>query len=142
MGRNWKLAVAAAVVVSVNSLAAGQEAAAIGYYNLPGSFCQCFGYGNGAGHHSCLVLGPSTCAGFCSTNEVRLPHAPQPPCYQYGGCEYGAAAEASWMNSPTRLYPSGPEPLPEPTPAEYVPPQAMAPQYQHGPQYFGPQVLR
>ena len=44
----------------------------IGYYNLPGNFCQCFGYGNGGGYHACLVLGPANCGGCCDQHEVRL----------------------------------------------------------------------
>ena len=40
----------AAMCAAVGLVAiAAAPAVAIGYYNLPGSFCQCFGYGNGAG---------------------------------------------------------------------------------------------
>jgi hypothetical protein len=93
-------------------------AAAIGYYNLPGNFCQWCGYGNGAGYHSCLVLGPSTCQGACSPNEVRLACPPQPPCY---GCGY----YGSGYYAP----PQYDGPAPRPAAAQYAPtPAAMRPQ--------------
>ena len=76
------------LIAAGSVLASASAASAIGYYNLPGSFCQCFGYGNGAGYHSCLVLGPSTCEGFCDTHEVRLPCPPQPPYGYYGAGPY------------------------------------------------------
>jgi hypothetical protein len=90
---------------------------AIGYYNLPGSFCQCFGYGNGAGHHACLVLGPISCQGFCATKEVRLECPPRPAysCYGCGDC--GVPEAGSWLNDPTLA----PQPQPAPTPAAMRP---------------------
>jgi hypothetical protein len=84
---------------------AAAPASAVGYYNLPGTFCQCFGYGNGAGHHACLVLGPSTPWGCCATNEVRLPYPPQPTYDCSGG---------AWLAEPTLLPPAGPQFAPSP----------------------------
>jgi hypothetical protein len=98
-------------------------ASAAGYYNLPGSFCQCFGYGNGAGYHSCLVLGPSTWNGFCAPHEVRLPYAPQPPYAWYNNCQCGPACGEPRFGEPTEL----------PSPG---------PQYAPGPAAMRPQILR
>jgi hypothetical protein len=97
-----KLAVALGAAVGLLATTAA-PASAIGYYNLPGSFCQCFGYGNGAGHHACLVLGPASCAGFCATHEVRLEHPPQPPYGYYGCCangQCGAMSRGTWLEGP------------------------------------------
>jgi len=98
-------------------------ASAVGYYNLPGSFCQCFGYGNGAGYHSCLVLGPSTWNGFCAPHEVRIPYAPRPPYDWYRNCQCGPTGGESWFGEPTVL----------PSPG---------PQYAPGPAAMRPQILR
>jgi hypothetical protein len=84
------LAVAVATLSVVPSV---RQARAVGYWNLPGNFCQSSGYGWGAGYHAKLVLGPINCHGCCAHNEVRLPYAPQPPysCYCQNGCGYGFA---------------------------------------------------
>ncbi|MCI0335465.1 MAG: hypothetical protein L0228_19835 [Planctomycetes bacterium] len=66
----------AALLVGVNVTVPVQ---ASGYWNMPGNFCQCWGYGWGGGYHACLVLGPTSCGGFCTHNLVRVPHAPRPP---------------------------------------------------------------
>jgi hypothetical protein len=106
--RHFHLLSAVVCVVVGLLMATNQPANAIGYYNVPGSFCQCFGYGNGAGHHACLVLGPSTCAGFCATHEVRVECPPQPPYsdYNYGQCKQGYSGEASqgsWIPEPAPM---------------------------------------
>jgi len=108
-----------------------ESAWAIGYYNLPGSFCQCFGYGNGAGHHACLLLGPSTCEGFCATKEVRLECPPQPPYGYYGGGPCNSMTHGTWLNDGTQLNDGAQfqPPAPEPTPA----PSAMRPQVHRRP---------
>ncbi len=92
------------VAVFAVALAMAPTAWAIGYWNIPGNFCQCAGYGWGAGHHACYVMGPINCKGFCTHHEVRLPCAPQPPYASYadGGYSYdfrGAApyAPASYV---------------------------------------------
>src|SRR4051812_21621356 len=51
---------------------------AMGYYNLPGSFCQCCGCGFGGGYHAPLVLGPIAHGYLSAPNVVRLPYAPNP----------------------------------------------------------------
>jgi hypothetical protein len=109
----------AAVVVGTSATPAW----AIGHYNLPGSFCQCFGYGNGGGHHACLMLGPLSCEGFCATHEERLPYSPQPPYAYYGGGPCNAMGGASWLNDGVQIQQA---PAPEPTPA----PQAARPRVQ------------
>ncbi|MGD9633324.1 MAG: hypothetical protein AB7G28_09325 [Pirellulales bacterium] len=111
------------------AFASARSANAIGYYNVPGSFCQCAGYGNGAGHHACLVLGPLDCHGFCSTHEVRLECPPQPP-YAYYNCGlYGEGSQGTWIQEsvPVQL---APQPQPQPTPA------AMRPQVQRQPRVW------
>lgn len=80
MVRRLSLGLAALMV----ALTAHSPAHAIGYWNIPGNFCQCAGYGWGAGYHACYVLGPPTCRGCCAHHEVRLPCAPQPPYASYG----------------------------------------------------------
>jgi hypothetical protein len=119
------LIVAAGLFASL--VVAVEPAAAISYYNVPGSFCQCFGYGNGAGHHACLVLGPSTCEGFCSTHEVRLECPPQPPYGYYNCALYGAASQGTWINEPVPVQVA---PQPAPTPA------AMRPQVHRQPRVW------
>jgi hypothetical protein len=78
----------APIVALLAVLFGGAPAFAVGYWNLPGNFCQCTGYGWGAGHHACLVLGPITCGDCCAHHEVRLPCAPQPPYACYGCDSY------------------------------------------------------
>lgn len=70
---------------------AAPRAQATGYWNVTGNFCQCWGYGWGAGYHSCLVLGPPSCAGFLNPHEVRLICPPGPPC----GCSYGSSCDCA-----------------------------------------------
>jgi len=131
-----KNAQAGIVIVAAALLAIGvaRPAAAIGYFNVPGSFCQCMGYGNGAGHHSCLVLGPVSCQGFCSTHEVRVECPPQPP-YAYYNNRYGGGSNGTWIQEsvPVQFAPQptpAAEPLPTPTPA------AMRPQVQRQPRVW------
>jgi hypothetical protein len=130
--RRWFRFMAACLAAIVFVAASASSAWALGYYNLPGSFCQCFGYGNGAGHHACLVLGPSSCHGFCATNEVRLECPPQPPYRYYAGGECNSMTRGTWLEGPEQIQRPLPQPLPEPTPA----PSAMRPQVQHRPQIW------
>ena len=122
-------AAAVAVVLCVTA-----PAQAIGYWNVPGNFCQCFGYGWGAGHHACFVLGPPNCDGFLAHGEVRLPHAPQPAsaCHYYGASAYDFRRPAEFAPNtyeptleaqPASLSESNLEPTPDPLtmPEERVP---------------------
>lgn len=77
---------------------------AAGYWNVPGTFCQCMGFGCGAGYHAPLVLGPVSWEGWCAHNEIRLPHAPSPSCGPYFWGTYGASYS---FESPSRLVPAG-----------------------------------
>ena len=104
--RFTKFAAVTCVALAAWTVAA-TPAFAAGYYNLPGSFCQCFGYGNGAGYHACLVLGPLSCRGFCTTHEVRLDCPPQPPYGYYGNARCGSSMGGTLLE----------EPVPTPTPA-------------------------
>lgn len=107
-------------------MALPENAEAIGYYNVPGSFCQCFGYGCGAGYHAPLCLGPVSCRGFCRHGVNRLPYRPYSP---YAGCDCGGGCAECGCNldQPSVLEPAyvpapatGPmvepatEPVPEP----------------------------
>lgn len=121
MAQRITLALAVTSAAALIAFAAARPAAAIGYFNVPGSFCQCMGYGNGAGHHSCLVLGPMSCQGFCSTHEVRVECPPQPP-YAYYNNLYRAGSNGTWIQEsvPVQFAPQSTpaaEPLPTPTPA-------------------------
>jgi hypothetical protein len=96
-------------------------AAAIGYWNLPGNFCQWAGYGNGGGYHACFMLGPITHEGWATPNEVRLPCPPNPAC---AGCGYAPCGCGNVTGrefaSPSMLWeytrPSALSPSPTPTP--------------------------
>jgi hypothetical protein len=47
MCRRFRKKLGLACLAALAAALCAQQAAAIGYYNLPGSLCQCFGYGNG-----------------------------------------------------------------------------------------------
>jgi len=58
---------------------------ASGYWNMPSSFSQHWGYGFGAGYHAPMILGPIRWDGWQAPNEVRLPYSPSVP-YGCDGC--------------------------------------------------------
>lgn len=101
-------------------LAAGERGSAwgAGYWNVPSNFCQCAGYGCGAGYHAPLVLGPVSWRGWLSKNEIRLPYSPRPP---YGAYGYGEAAGRDDFSAPTMLE-AETLPPPRPIPTGYRPP--------------------
>jgi hypothetical protein len=113
--RHLRFFAALSAVAFVATMATSAPAA--GYYNLPGSFCQCFGYGNGAGYHSCLVLGPSTCNGWCAPNEVRLECPPRPPYAYYGSPQCNSMNSGTWIQEPVQVEPAVAEPTPAPSAA-------------------------
>lgn len=124
----------APVVALVAVLFATAPAHAVGYWNLPGNTCQCWGYGWGAGHHACLVLGPITHDGALAHNEVRLPHAPQPPYACYGCDNYNydfrqpsQFAPVEYQAAPQVMEPTPHEPAPNEPTSEMTPP-ALAPE--------------
>jgi hypothetical protein len=91
----FKFGAAIVVIVCLEGVTASQVKA-IGYWNVPGNFCQCVGCGWGAGYHAPLVLGPPTCAGWLNPHEVRLVCPPGPPCgysYESAGCSTGGCGE-------------------------------------------------
>lgn len=102
----------------IAALFASPSAFATGYWNLPSNFCQCAGYGCGAGYHAPLVLGPISCRGWFATNEIRLPVPPRPPYigYQCPHCTQGT----SGFGTPTLL-----EPEILPTPKAFAEPQPI-----------------
>jgi hypothetical protein len=92
----------AVFVVGFAALFMAAEAAhAVGYWNVPGSSCQWWGVGFGAGYHAKFVLGPISIHECCAHNEVRLPYALQPP---YGNC--GCYGCGNTYVSPTMLEPT------------------------------------
>jgi hypothetical protein len=114
----------AIVLAIVGALAAADSARAVGYWNPPGSGCQCWGVGFGAGYHAKFVLGPITCDECFAHNEVRLPYAPQPPygCCNYGyGCSYGEASVLAPSAGPVEV------PVMAPTTAPTISPEAAPP---------------
>lgn len=150
MARRIALAGFVTALAGLLAIGVARPAAAIGYFNVPGSFCQCMGYGNGAGHHSCLVLGPVSCQGFCSTHEVRVECPPQPPYAYYNNGYYaagnrGGGSNGTWIQEsvPVQFAPQQFAPqqfAPQPTPAaEPLPtptPAAMRPQVQRQPRVW------
>jgi hypothetical protein len=89
----------AIIVVSAVMTASGPSLLATGYWNLPSTFCQCVGYGNGAGYHAPLVLGPIYCDGYFDSKEVRLPCPPRSP-YSW----YDCGADGCGCDSSNTLY--------------------------------------
>jgi hypothetical protein len=115
--------------VGLVMLSAVNPAHGIGHWNVPGNVAQWWGYGWGAGHHACLVLGPISHKGAFAHNHVRLPHAPQPA---YGCCDGCAAHDDfghSWMFAPAGYQPSPQVAAPSPalTPDALPIPEAAAP---------------
>jgi hypothetical protein len=133
------LTTVAPVAALVAALFAPAHAYAVGYWNLPGNTCQCWGYGWGAGHHACLMLGPITHDGALAHKEVRLPHAPQPPYACYGCDNYNydfrqpsQFAPVEYQTAPQVTEPTLNETAPEMTPPALAPealplPEAPAP---------------
>jgi hypothetical protein len=127
------LARVASLAVLLAAVSAAAQAHALGYWNVPGNSNQWWGYGWGAGHHACLVLGPSDCQGCFDHREVRVPYSPQPPYayYDCGQCNFdfrntppyvpaehypgpAATAPASAPLPPPAARPPMPDPLPMP----------------------------
>jgi hypothetical protein len=106
-------------------LFAAMPALAVGYWNVPGNVAQCWGYGWGAGHHACLVLGPISPKGAFAHNHKRLPYAPQPDYGCYEGCTFNYDFRHSPPSVPVEYQPSPSPPtltpdalpMPEATPA-------------------------
>lgn len=89
------------------ALIAGETADAAGYWNLPGSLCQCLGCGYGPGYHAPMMLGPASHAGWCDHRVERLPYPPTPyrAWHDCQGASCGAAT--SPLFQPTALPNSG-----------------------------------
>jgi hypothetical protein len=105
---------AAAVVASVCVAAATvPRALAVCYWNEPGNFCQCAGYGYGPGYHAPLILGPPDHCAWFSSNEVRWAFPPGPPNY----CGYGWACGCGESDQSLLEPTAAPVSQPQPTPA-------------------------
>jgi hypothetical protein len=109
--RHWFKFCAAFAVLLLGAWAA-PCASAIGYWNIPGNFCQWWGYGNGPGYHAPMVLGPVSHQGWHDCNLTRLPYPPKPANYCNGGC--GGDANFGEYGQPTVLEA-------QPTPAAFLP---------------------
>jgi hypothetical protein len=125
----------AALAAAASLLMLSGSARAVGYWNVPGNFCQCWGYGWGAGHHACLTLGPITHEGCFAHNTDRLSYAPRPPyaCYGAGSYNYDFRqpvdyAPVHYQSAPQQELPSEPEMTPEVLPLpEEAQPEASEP---------------
>ena len=95
-----------ACIALVAVLLAAGPVYAVGYWNLPGNVCQCWGYGWGAGHHACFVLGPISHDSALAHNEVRLPCAPHPPYAYYNSGSYNYDFRQPAQLAPVEYLPS------------------------------------
>jgi hypothetical protein len=69
---------------------------AVGYYNMPGDFCQWTGHGFSGGYHAPLVLGPVRFDGAVFPNVTRVSQSPNPyGCVPYCGYEAGYGGDNS-----------------------------------------------
>jgi hypothetical protein len=100
------LALAAALLVGPAA-----PAGAVGYWNMPTSFSQWWGYGCGPGYHAPMVLGPVNARDLLRPQmEIRLQCAPRPTCC-WAGCD---CASGEPLLEPTSLPDAAPMPAPEP----------------------------
>jgi hypothetical protein len=115
-----QLTICTAMLLAILSIVT--PAGAAGYWNLPGTFCQCMGVGWGAGYHAPLVLGPIDYHHWCDHNEVRLPYSPASMggCYGYGGC--GCLDCQPSRLEPNVLPAARSTPMPVPVKAVFAPP--------------------
>ncbi len=104
---HWGVLILAAVVV----MAFASSAGAVGYWNMPTSVNQWWGYGCGPGYHAPMVLGPMSARGLVRPEmERRLPCPPRGGCCD-AGCD-GWPDEL--MTEPMSLPDVGPQRLPAP----------------------------
>jgi hypothetical protein len=100
-----------------------KPALAIGYWNVPGNVAQWWGYGWGAGHHACYVLGPVSHKGAFAHHHRRLPYAPQPAygCYDGCSCNYDFRQPSQFMQDEYSQPPQFGTPAPAPSSAPQSP---------------------
>ncbi len=104
---SWGVLILAVLVVVVSAAPAG----AVGYWNMPTSASQWWGYGCGPGYHAPMVLGPMTAQELVRPNMIRrLPCPPPAECCWSG---YGCCG-AEMMEEPTMLPEAAPQPQPQP----------------------------
>jgi len=101
MARRFELSVCRIAFTAFVVFAGASSASAMGYWNLPGNFCQWLGCGYSGGYHACYALGPIN-GGCCNAwNETRLPYAPNPyacaPNYGAGCGGYGRGVQSPTM---------------------------------------------
>jgi len=79
-----------------------RSAIAVGYFNMPGDFCQWAGHGFSGGYHAPFVLGPVRTDGAVFPNVTRHSRAPNPyACAPY--CGNGYSDYGSGMAVPTMV---------------------------------------
>lgn len=106
--RSGKLGVAILAVGLL--LASAAPAGAVGYWNMPTSFSQWWGYGPGPGYHAPMVLGPMTARElFRPQMEIRLTCPPRPGC-----CATSCGCAGQPLLEPSSLPNAAPQPAPEP----------------------------
>ena len=109
-------AVAAAALIA----AAPITSFAAGFWNMPSNLRQFMGYGNGAGYHAPLVLGPITWNEWYRTNEYRVPYAPT-PCNGCGCGGYPCSGGQPYSTEPANMPTGHPEVAPAPAAAYHAP---------------------
>lgn len=90
-------------VVLVAALSVGTKSAdAVGYFNMPGDFCQWAGHGFSGGYHAPFVLGPVRTDHAVYPNVTRLSRAPNPyACAPY--CGVAGGGYGSGIAAPTEM---------------------------------------
>lgn len=88
MARSGRWRGLASALVILAAFGSARLAHAVGFYNMPGDFCQWTGHCFSGGYHAPLVLGPVRFDRAVFPNVTRLSQAPNPyGCAPY--CGYG-----------------------------------------------------
>jgi hypothetical protein len=103
---------AAIVVAACIAAVSVPQARGVGYWNEPGNFCQCVGYGKGAGYHAPFILGPPEHCGWFNPHEVRLACPPGPPSYYNCGATCGCSEDDQSLLEPVTAPIAEPQPAP------------------------------
>jgi hypothetical protein len=108
MTRRFARSVLLCGIASTIVLAGASAVSAMGYWNLPGNFCQWLGCGYSGGYHARYALGPIN-GGCCEAwNEVRMPYPPNP--YACAPGTSGCGGNGCEVEAPTAM-PVEPQPV-------------------------------